>query len=104
MKHIAIALPLLLLATPAVAMTRSEKLLYWYAYNYGWLANTCSQYIIGDITANEFKNDAKNTRDDKELPPKVWSAIVKAFNNKIDGKNPLKRCTRIINSLDSNLL
>ena len=104
MKRIAFALPLLLLATPAVAMTKQEKMLYWYAYNYGWLANTCSQYILGDITANDFKKDARGTRDNTDLPPKVWRAIVKAFNKKVDGKDYLKPCARIINTLDSDLL
>ena len=102
MKRIAIALPLLLLATPAVALTKKEKAIYHYGYQYGWLANTCGQYVDGEITAAQFRKDAKDTRDNRDLPPKIWQAIVGAFNK---GKGTMiDPCIRIVNDLNSDFL
>jgi hypothetical protein len=102
MKRIAIALPLFLLATPAVAFTKRERLMYDYGYSYGWLANSCAQYVAGDIDASQFKEDIRRTKNKSK--PMIWRAIVESFNKAGKGLPISKPCMRIVNQLDSDLL
>ena len=97
--YIAPAIAALAIAVPAQAqLSQREQDIYWYAYSYGILVDSCLHYNEGNISASTMEEHALISHEMKGLTPRTREGIRETFEKTVMTKQPaFARCLRIIN-------
>ena len=99
--YVAPAVAALAIAAPAPAhaeLSKREQNIYWYAYSYGLLVDSCVHYNEGSISAKTLEEHALISYEMEGLTPRTREGIRETFERTVMTKQPaFAQCLRIIN-------